>query len=77
NLAHSVTSGVFSGFRENLIQTNAEISLGNSGGPLITADGEVIGVNTEKVVHQYAEGLSFAIPIEIVLAEFKNYIRQQ
>ncbi len=75
NLAHSVTSGVFSGVREHLIQTNAQISPGNSGGPLITADGEVIGVNTKKVVHQYAEGLGFAIPIDIVLEEFNNYIR--
>ena len=75
HLAHSVTSGIFSGFREKFIQTNAEISPGNSGGPLITAQGEVIGVNTKKVVHQYAEGLSFAIPIHIVMEEFKNYIR--
>jgi len=75
NLAHSVTSGIFSGVREDFIQTNAEVSPGNSGGPLITADGEVIGVNTQKVVHQYVEGLSFAIPIDIVLEEFNNYIR--
>jgi serine protease Do len=77
HLAHSVTSGIFSGFREDLIQTNAEISPGNSGGPLITADGNVIGVNTKKVVHEFAEGLSFAIPIHIVLQEFSNFIRAQ
>ena len=74
SMAHSVTSGIFSGFRENFIQTNAEISPGNSGGPLITADGEVIGVNTKKLVHQFAEGICFAIPIHIVFKEFKSFL---
>ena len=38
---HSVTSGIFSGRRDNMIQTNAQISPGNSGGPLITKNGRV------------------------------------
>lgn len=75
NMSHSVTSGIFSGFREDLIQTNAQISPGNSGGPLITVDGEVVGVNTQKIVDKYAEGLGFAIPIDIVMREFNNYIQ--
>jgi hypothetical protein len=74
SMGHSVTSGIFSGFRENYIQTNAEISPGNSGGPLITADGEVIGVNTLKLVHLFAEGICFAIPIHIVFKEFKSFL---
>jgi len=41
---------------------------------LITADGEVIGVNTKKLVHQSAEGISFAIPIHIVFKEFKSLL---
>ena len=75
NMNHSVTSGIFSGFRENFIQTNADVSPGNSGGPLVTVDGEVVGVNTQKIVSEYAEGLGFAIPIDIVLGEFNNYIQ--
>ena len=75
NMNHSVTSGIFSGYREYFIQTNAEISRGNSGGPLITADGKVVGVNTQKIVDEYAEGLGFAIPIDIVLGEFNSYIQ--
>jgi S1-C subfamily serine protease len=75
NMNHSVTSGIFSGFREDFIQTNAQVSPGNSGGPLVTADGEVVGVNTKKIVDEYAEGLGFAIPIDIVMGEFNNYIQ--
>lgn len=74
---HSVTSGIFSGRRENMIQTNAQISPGNSGGPLITKNGRVIGINTIKIVHQSVEGLSFAISIDIALREFKGYLGEQ
>ena len=74
---HSVTSGIFSGRRDNMIQTNAQISPGNSGGPLITKNGRVIGVNTKKIVHQSVEGLSFAISIDIALREFKGYLGEQ
>jgi serine protease Do len=76
NFAHSVTSGVFSGYREDLIQTSAQVNPGNSGGPLITKEGDVIGVNTKKIVHREIEGISFAIPIYIVLKEFNNYLAQ-
>ncbi len=74
---HSVTSGIFSGRRDNMIQTNAQISPGNSGGPLITKNGRVIGINTKKIVHQSVEGLSFAISIDIALREFKGYLGEQ
>ncbi|MDY6792568.1 MAG: trypsin-like peptidase domain-containing protein [Thermodesulfobacteriota bacterium] len=70
---HSVTSGIFSGLRENMIQTNAQVSPGNSGGPLITKNGSVVGINTKKIVHQSVEGISFAISIDIALREFKGY----
>jgi S1-C subfamily serine protease len=69
----TVTSGVFSGHRGDLLQTNAQINPGNSGGPLVTQDGKVIGVNTQKVVHQSVEGVGFAIPIEVVYQEFGQY----
>ncbi len=74
NMGHTVTSGVFSGYRNGLIQTNAQINPGNSGGPLVTDGGQIIGVNTQKVVHQSVEGVGFAIPIEQVYQEFSSYI---
>ena len=75
NLANSVTSGVLSSYRKDHIQTNAEIYPGNSGGPLITKDGRVIGVNTLKLVTEKFEGLGFAIHIDLVFQEFARFLR--
>ncbi len=73
-LAYSVTSGVFSGDRvdgqQRLLQTDAPINPGNSGGPLITEQGEVIGINT--MVLRGTQGIGFAIPIEAVFEEFTD-----
>lgn len=48
----------------NLIQTNAALNTGNSGGPLINVYGQVVGINTIKMTSSYSnvEGLGFAIP---------------
>ncbi len=73
-LRHSVTAGVFSGFRQRetdeqvFLQTDAAINPGNSGGPLIDENGYVRGVNT--MILQNTEGIGFAIPIEKVFEEF-------
>lgn len=78
-LNHSLTMGIVSAlgrqeiigggsetrFYPELIQTDASINQGNSGGPLVNSRGEVVGVNTAIVAGQYGGnvGVGFAIPI--------------
>lgn len=71
----SVTVGVISALnrtlelndrRVKLLQTDAAISPGNSGGALVNADGEVIGINSAKLATNGVEGMGFAIPINTV-----------
>lgn len=82
----TVTAGIVSGlnrtikiedeygknYMENLIQTDATINSGNSGGPLINKSGEVIGINTIKV--SSAEGIGFAIPINTIKPIIESFI---
>lgn len=77
NLERSVTQGIISGLDRTIlaangnttnrmtgmIQTDAAINGGNSGGPLINSEGEVIGINTAGASSSGADGLGFAIPI--------------
>ena len=74
-LDDTVTVGVVSaldreikkdGYSIDVIQTDAAINSGNSGGPLINSFGEVIGITNAKMVTSTSEGLGFAIPIDTV-----------
>jgi S1-C subfamily serine protease len=66
-LGQSVSRGIISGKRElrkkELIQTDVKIDPGNSGGPIINAKGEIVGIVTWKIVGRGYEGLAFCIPI--------------
>jgi serine protease Do len=73
--ADSVSSGVLSGYDHEYIRTDARMSPGNSGGPLITSDGKVIGINTMKRIAGKYEGLGFAIPVTKALQEFNKYLK--
>ncbi len=78
DLRNSVTIGVVSGLGrslqtrdvvlDDLIQTDASINRGNSGGPLVNLDGDVIGINTAIIRGgaEQAEGIGFAIPSNTV-----------
>lgn len=69
-LAYSLTRGVVSAFRSEqgreFLQTDTAVSPGNSGGPLLNAQGEVVGVVSTKVVFPGAEGIAFAVPSDQV-----------
>jgi S1-C subfamily serine protease len=87
-LQRTVTAGIISGtnrtiriededekiYMESLIQTDATINQGNSGGPLINQNGEIIGITTIKI--EDAEGIGFAIPINIVKPILKKLIER-
>ena len=51
----------------SVLQTDAAINSGNSGGPLANANGEVIGITSLKLVNSGVEGMGFAIPIETAM----------
>lgn len=79
-LAGSVTQGIISAVDREvprssggyvayvdipLIQTDAAINPGNSGGPLVNEYGQVIGINSAKIVAEGFEGIGFAIPVSV------------
>lgn len=83
DLYGTLTTGVISGlnrtltigdYEMNLLQTNASINNGNSGGPLIDAYGRVIGITSAKVASIYGEGLGFAIPIDEAIPIIEDLI---
>ncbi|MFP4446852.1 MAG: trypsin-like peptidase domain-containing protein [Desulfosudaceae bacterium] len=69
-LSDSVSRGVVAGYENGFVKTDAKIYPGNSGGPLVTEEGRVIGINTFKQLTRDFEGLGFAIPITTAMREF-------
>ena len=84
DLAGTVTQGIISGLDRTistsettmtgLIQTDASINTGNSGGPLLNSSGQVIGINTAKASE--GEGLGFAIPINTAKPIIESIIQK-
>jgi serine protease Do len=75
-LPFTVTEGIVSSSKQILdgrvlIQTDAAVNPGNSGGPMVNSLGEVIGVTSSKISE--AENMGFAIPIDFVIEDLDNF----
>lgn len=74
-LGQTLTAGIVSNLRKNnkleLIQTDAHISPGNSGGALINASGELVGIVSSKAMGIVTEGIGFAIPVKYINERLK------
>jgi S1-C subfamily serine protease len=72
-LGQSLSKGIISGLRSqnniSLIQTDASVNGGNSGGALVSKSGEFIGVVNAKLFGVGVEGLGFSIPAETVMQD--------
>ena len=81
----SVTYGVVSGLNRvvsassgiELIQTDAAINPGNSGGALVNSKGQLVGINSSKIVSEEFEGMGFAIPSNTVVEICNNIIEKE
>ena len=67
-------SSASSSFVMNVLQTDAPINSGNSGGPLCNVNGEVIGITNMKISNTTVEGMGFAIPIENAVTKAEQII---
>ena len=89
-LGLSVSQGIISGLNRTrdmerstggtasltLIQTDTPINAGNSGGPLINAYGQVVGITSSKLVQSSIEGVAFAIPITDAMPIISDLMNQ-
>ncbi len=90
-LQQSVTAGIISAVERQVmipgtdyaytfIQTDAVVNPGNSGGPLVNLDGEVVGINTAKIALPGVEGIGFSVPsntVDRVARDFLEYGKVQ
>jgi serine peptidase DegS len=85
-LSQTVTQGIVSATGrgqlgvatfENFIQTDAPINVGNSGGALINAEGELVGINTAVLAKNLGvEGIGFAIPVNLVRGVMSEILKK-
>lgn len=87
-LKHTFTKGIVSAlnrtlrissssgesYMQNLIQHDASLNPGNSGGPLLNSKGEIVGINTLKITD--GEGIGFAIPVKSFKSLLSSYVSQ-
>lgn len=82
----SVTSGIISelnreitidNFSKPVIMTDAAINFGNSGGALLNANGEVIGINVAKEAGQSSESMGYSIPINTAVPILKELVNRE
>jgi serine protease Do len=70
-LSYSVTKGIVSGYREKdgvkYIQTDSAVNPGNSGGPMLDGNGQVIGIVSSKIIGAAVDNIGFAIPVQVAL----------
>ncbi len=85
-IGQSVTSGIISALNKDidldnyegeLIQTDAAVNFGNSGGALLNASGEVIGINLAKETGDYVENMGYAIPIDTAIPILERLVNRQ
>jgi S1-C subfamily serine protease len=74
-LGQTVTRGIISGNRvindQQYLQTDAAVSPGSSGGPLLNIHGQIIGIINAKTISRGVEGVGFAIPISVAMKKLK------
>ncbi len=90
-LQQSVTAGIISAVERQVmipgtdyaytfIQTDAVVNPGNSGGPLVSLNGEIVGINTAKIALPGVEGIGFSVPsntVDRVTRDFLEYGKVQ
>lgn len=80
-LSQSISKGIISGFTKDyfgreVIQMNNSVNMGDSGGPLLDANGNLLGMVFSKLVGIDVEGISFSIPCERILGPLKLEIAE-